>query len=67
MTKQTVYVLTHLEMGWDCVCGAYKSYEGALRHIYNDHQEKTFEELVDMWDDDDGESMYVITERKLEE
>lgn len=63
-----VYVVTHLEMGWDCVCGVYKTYEGALRHVFSDpsHTEMTEEELEDLYNSGNDEC-YVIHDKKLGE
>lgn len=48
-----VYVVTNSELGWDCVCGVFKSNEGALRYIYNEpeHASLTEAEMEAMLDD----------------
>ena len=62
---QYVYVVTDIEMGWDCVCGVYKTYEGALRHIFPDpeHQEMTVGELEDLYND--ANECCIIHEKRL--
>lgn len=60
-----VHVLTHVEMGWDCVCGVFESLDGALRHVYEDDQEgMTTEELEARFDEE--HSCYVIHTKRLE-
>lgn len=63
-----VYVVTHLEMGWDCVCGVYKTNLGALRHVFCDpeHREMTEEELETLYEEDDN-SCYIIHSNRLGE
>jgi hypothetical protein len=60
-----VQVVTHVEMGWDCVCGVFETYEGALRHIYSEpeHANMSFQELADMFEDDD--TCYIIHEKRM--
>lgn len=52
--SEYVYVVTNIEMGWDCVCGVYKTNEGALRHIFPDaeHAEMTEDELEDLYNNE---------------
>ncbi|QYW06667.1 hypothetical protein uav_136 [Pseudomonas phage UAVern] len=60
-----VYVLTHLEMGWDCVCGVYMSLDGALRSIFEDECEgKSTGELEDRYNNED--TCYIIHKKRLE-
>lgn len=62
-----VYVVTHLEMGWDCVCGVYKTNEGALRYIFPEpeHALMTEEELEDLYNEDNQEC--IIHAKRLED
>lgn len=45
-----VYVVTGLELGWDCVCGVF------------DSDKVSKEELLEYFDEED----YVISERRIE-
>lgn len=61
-----VFVVTHLEMGWDNVCGVYKTSESAYRHCFHDNPENlTLEEMTAMVED--GDTSYVVSAKKLEE
>lgn len=59
-----VYVVTHLEMGWDCVCGVYKDYRKAVESCYWD-DDRSFEEKES--EIDCGNTAYVIHHKKMEE
>lgn len=65
---QYVYVVTGLELGWDCVCGVYKTYEGALRYILNEpeHEGLTEEQLTELYEADQ-DCQYIIHDEKLGE
>ncbi|UOL48454.1 hypothetical protein QGX12_gp031 [Pseudomonas phage Kremar] len=65
--KQTVYVVTGLELGWDCVCGVHRTFESALRYIFNDveHKDMTVDELEELYDE--GDSSYIIHDERLED
>lgn len=65
---QYVYVITGLELGWDCVCGVYKTYEGALRYILCDpeHEELTEEQLTELYEADQ-DCEYIIHHQSLGE
>lgn len=64
--SEYVYVVTHLELGWDCVCGVYTSYEGALRYVFPnpEHEEMSAEELEDLYNDDNRSC--IIHQERLE-
>lgn len=64
--KETVYVVTGLELGWDCVCGVYRTFESALRYIFQEpeHKTMTVEELEELYDE--GDSSYIIHDERLE-
>jgi hypothetical protein len=61
---QFVYVVTHLEMGWDCVCGVYTDYRKAVESCYWD-DERAFEEKER--EVENGDTCYVIHHKKLEQ
>lgn len=65
---QYVHVVTGLELGWDCVCGVYKTYEGALRYIFcePEHAEMTEAQLTELYEDD-SDCQYIIHDKKLGE
>lgn len=61
-----VYVVTHLEMGWDNVCGVYKTSEGAYRSCFHDNPDGfTLEEMTRQIED--GETEYVVHHKRLGE
>lgn len=62
-----VYVVTGLELGWDCVCGVHRTYEGALRYIFQEpeHKEMTEAELEELYEECD--SGYIIHDERLGE
>ncbi|ATW58252.1 hypothetical protein CNR37_00045 [Pseudomonas phage ventosus] len=63
MTK-SVYVVTGLELGWDCVCGVHESFDGALRSIFEEDCEgKSTDELEDRYNNED--TGYIIHEKRL--
>jgi hypothetical protein len=59
-----VHVVTSLEMGWDCVCGVYRSEESAIRSCFHDDEERSLDEMRELVED--GSLMYVIHTKKLE-
>lgn len=67
--RQTVYVVTGLELGWDCVCGVYKTYEGALRYILcePEHKDLTEEQLSELFESREGDYSYIIHDETLGE
>lgn len=62
-----LYVVTGLALGWDCVCGVHRTYEGALRYIFGEpeHKTMTVAELEELYDE--GDSGYIIHNERLEE
>lgn len=59
-----VYVVTSLEMGWDCVCGVYEKPEDAYYSCFNDNPlNLTLEQMQAIVDD--GDTHYVVHEKKL--
>jgi hypothetical protein len=62
--NEYVYVVTNVEMGWDCVCGVYQSEESAYRHCFHDNDDGlTLEEIIEKVDD--GDTSYVISAQRL--
>ncbi len=60
-----VYVVTSVEMGWDCVCGVYTDYKSAVLSCFFDEDlERPYEELMD--EVEDGETSYIIHQKQLE-
>lgn len=60
-----VYVITHLEMGWDNVCGVYRDYEKAVRSCFHDNPDNlSLDEMTEQVED--GELQYVIHTKRLE-
>lgn len=65
MTK-FVYVVTGLELGWDCVCGVYSDYERALVSIFYDNEDGlTVDEMEEQYDA--GDTGYIIHTKRMEE
>lgn len=58
----TIYIITNLESGWDCVCGAYTNLSEAQRHCA-EIKDLTIEE----WLKQDSTCPYVIHETELNE
>ena len=58
-----VYVVTNVEMGWDCVCGVYKTSESAYRSCFNDEDGLTLEEMTAKVED--GDTSYVVSAKLL--
>lgn len=58
-----VYVVTHLEMGWDCVCGVYKDYQKAVLSCFWDDDRSLEEKAVEI---EDGDTSYIIHTKRLE-
>lgn len=58
-----VYVVTSLEMGWDCVCGVYKTSESAYRSCFEHDSGLTLEEMTAQVED--GDTSYVIFTKLL--
>lgn len=56
--NKTVYVVTGLELGWDCVCGVFSDVDpDELRKVFPKGQyvihEQTIESNLDMWRNED--------------
>ena len=64
-----VHVVTGLELGWDCVCGVYKTYEGALRYILCEpsHEDLTEDQLGELFESHEGDYGYIIHDETLGE
>lgn len=62
--SQYVYVVTSLEMGWDCVCGVYTNVDSAYRSCFHDDVERTVEEMRDLVEN--GDTSYVVHSQRLE-
>lgn len=62
--SEYVYVVTSLEMGWDCVCGVYQTNDGALRYIFeDDHEDQTEEQLQKRYDDSENDNLIIHSKR----
>lgn len=59
-----VYVVTHLEMGWDCVCGVYTSEEGAIRSCFDDNEDGLSYEVMKSLVDE-GDISYIVHYKTL--
>lgn len=60
-----VHVVTHLEMGWDNVCGVYKTSEAAYRSCFRYNEDKlTLEEMIRQVED--AETSYIVHTKRLE-
>jgi hypothetical protein len=63
--REYVYVVTSVEMGWDCVCGVYKTPESAYRSCFHDNEEGlTLEEMEARVED--GDTSYVVHAKRLQ-
>jgi len=63
--NEYVYVVTSVEMGWDCVCGVYKTAEAAYRSCFRyDETGMTLEEMEALVED--GDTSYVVHTKRLE-
>jgi len=56
--NKTVYVVTGLELGWDCVCGVFENVNpDQLQKVFPEGQyvihEQTIESNLDMWRNED--------------
>lgn len=62
--SEYVYVVTSLEMGWDCVCGVYRTNEDALRYIFDDWgEEYTEEQLQERYDNSERDTLIIHDKR----
>lgn len=61
--KKIVYVVTGLELGWDCVCGVYEQYESAIKSLFDD-EDISIEEMIEQYED--GRLDYIIHEKYLQ-
>lgn len=59
-----VYVVTSVEMGWDCICGVYKDYQKAVLSCFWD-DDRSFEEKAAAIED--GDTSYIIHTKRLEQ
>jgi hypothetical protein len=57
-----VYVLTSIEMGWDCVCGVYTNYDDAVRYCMHG-EDIPLAEMAEKIED--GDTSYVIHTKRL--
>lgn len=57
-----VYVVTGVELGWDCVCGVYKTSESAYRRCF-DGDDLTLEEMIAQVEN--GDTSYVVSAKPL--
>lgn len=52
-------------MGWDCVCGVYKTSEAAYRSCFHDNDfNLTLEEMTEQVEN--GDTVYVVHTKRLE-
>jgi len=59
-----VYVVTHVEMGWDCVCGVYTSEGAAIRSCFADNEgDLSYEQMESLVND--GDTSYVVHYKTL--
>jgi hypothetical protein len=59
-----VYVVTSVELGWDCVCGVYENVEDAYRSCFDGNPlNLSLEQMETMVED--GDTNYVVHAKKL--
>jgi hypothetical protein len=59
-----VYVVTSVEMGWDCVCGVYENLDDAYQSCFHDNPlNLSLEQMEEMVED--GDTNYVVHTKKL--
>lgn len=58
-----VYVVTNVEMGWDCVCGVYEKLDDAYRSCFSYNPlNLTLDQMEAMVED--GDTSYVVHAKK---
>lgn len=59
-----VYVVTNVEMGWDCVCGVYTDKVDAIRRCFGDNEaDLSYEEMESLINNCD--TSYVVHYKTL--
>lgn len=59
-----VFVVTSVDMGWDCVCGVYENRTDAYRSCFERDSKLTIEQMINTVEC--GDTSYVVSAKKLQ-